>query len=69
MPLILSDIAANRDLGLDDRFYFDPRDPAHLAATVAKALAKPDDYLVPPESFEGWDAAVDSVLRLTGIVS
>jgi glycosyltransferase involved in cell wall biosynthesis len=67
IPLILSDIEANRDLGLADRFYFDPADPARLAAAIERAFARPEDYVVAPDAFEGWDGAVERILKLTGV--
>ncbi len=68
-PLILSDIEANRDLDLDDRFYFDPRDPATLAEKIKHALVNPVDYIVPPEKFENWDRVIGRILNLTGMAA
>jgi glycosyltransferase involved in cell wall biosynthesis len=57
-PILLSDIAANRDLGLPDAFYFDPRSPADLAAKMEKALEAPADFLVDRARFDDWDEVV-----------
>jgi glycosyltransferase involved in cell wall biosynthesis len=58
-PILLSDIEANRDLGLPEAFYFDPRSPAELAEKIESALTYPADFVVDPERFRSWDEVVD----------
>jgi glycosyltransferase involved in cell wall biosynthesis len=60
-PILLSDIEANRDLDLPDRFYFQPDDPAMLAERIGQVLADPQHYLVDPAMFDDWDAVVDRI--------
>lgn len=62
VPLVLSDIDANRDLGFEDHLYFDPFDPHSLARTLADALAHPARYLAPSDTFQTWDNIVDLVI-------
>lgn len=69
IPLILSDIDANRDLALDDRYYFDPHDAKALADKIKDALANPESYKVSPDLFENWDQAVGRILKVTGVTS
>lgn len=59
-PLILSGIAANRDLDLPDAFYFDPGSAAELAARIEAALAAPSDFVVDPARFKDWDETVEA---------
>lgn len=66
-PLILSDIEANRDLGLPDGIYFDPRSPSDLAARIEQALAAPADFVVARERFEDWDEVIDRYRRLMAL--
>lgn len=69
IPLILSDIDANRDLGLDNRYYFAPNNPEGLALKIKEALADPDAYHVSPDLFENWDQAIHRLLTVTGVVA
>jgi glycosyltransferase involved in cell wall biosynthesis len=69
-PLILSDIEANRDLGFEDRFYFDPKSPAELAEKILQALSQPRQFLVSPTRFDDWRTTVDrfcDVLQIPGV--
>lgn len=67
IPVILSDIEANRDLGLNERFYFPPHDGPRLAAKIREALTAPLDYTVPAAQFEDWDSAIETILKKTGV--
>jgi glycosyltransferase involved in cell wall biosynthesis len=58
-PILLSDIEANRDLGLPEAFYFDPTSPADLARRIESALGHPSDFVVDPERFRSWDEVVE----------
>jgi len=58
-PVLLSDIEANRDLGLPEAFYFDPKSPTDLAKRIESALAHPSDFVVDPERFRSWDEVVE----------
>lgn len=69
IPVILSDIDANRDLALDGRFYFDPENPQALADKILEALAEPAAFTVPPETFDDWDTAIERMLKLTGVIA
>jgi glycosyltransferase involved in cell wall biosynthesis len=66
-PIVLSDIEANRDLGLPDALYFDPRSPSNLAARIEQALAAPSDFVVARERFEDWDEVIDRYRRLMAL--
>jgi len=68
-PIILSDIEANRDLGLPDALYFDPRSPSDLSARIEQALAAPSDFVVARERFEDWDDVIDRYRRLMALPS
>lgn len=63
IPVVLSDIEANRDLGLPDRFYFDQNNPHSLAAKIEEALDAPQDFVVDPRDFDDWDTAIGNFLR------
>lgn len=67
IPVILSDIEANRDLGLPDAYYFKPDDARGLAMKISDALSNPANYIIPKDQFENWDEAVDRILLITGI--
>lgn len=58
-PILLSDIEANRDLGLPEALYFDPKSPPDLASKIESALAHPTDFVVDPERFRSWDEVVE----------
>jgi glycosyltransferase involved in cell wall biosynthesis len=66
-PIILSDIEANRDLGLPDALYFDSRSPYDLAARIHQALATPSDFVVARERFDDWDDVIDRYRRLMAL--
>lgn len=68
IPLILSDIEANRDFDLPDHIYFDPHDPKALSEKISDALSNPDRYLIDQERFQDWDDAIDGLLQLTGVI-
>ena len=62
-PILLSNITANRDLGLPDDFYFDPASPTELSKKIARALETPSDFLADRESFDDWDEVVNKYRR------
>lgn len=68
-PIILSDIPANRDLGLPEHFYFDPCSPEAIARKVTEALACPGNYMVDPSRLETWDSALNRLLAFLQIPS
>ncbi len=68
IPLILSDIEANRDLELSKHFYFNPEDPAELAEKIKHALLYPEDYIVSSDKFDDWNSVIERILKLTGVV-
>ena len=67
VPVILSDIEANRDLGLDDHFYFSPHNSEELSNKIKDALVHPQKYIVPHDKFEDWDGVIKRILTITGI--
>ena len=62
-PVLLSDIEANRDLGLPDAFYFDPASSADLASRIEAALETPTDFVVDRRRFDDWDDVIESYER------
>ncbi len=69
IPVILSDIEANRDLNLADHIYFDAHNPKALAEKIKDALSSPERYMVDTSDFNDWDDAVKEILTLTGVVA
>lgn len=67
MPLVLSDIDANRDLGLPDHIYFKSDDPCALAETIGAACRTPYRFIAPPERFRNWDEIVAQILSEIGV--
>lgn len=67
IPVLLSDIDANRDLDLENYFYFPLSDPQTLARKIEDALANPEKYIVPVSRFETWDTSIDRIIELTGV--
>jgi glycosyltransferase involved in cell wall biosynthesis len=63
IPVLLSDIEANRDLALPEHHYFPATDPAALALKIKDALASPEQYLVDPALFDDWDRVSATILR------
>ncbi|MBW6426036.1 glycosyltransferase family 4 protein [Rhizobium sp. XQZ8] len=62
VPLALSDIDANRDLGFNNHFYFAPSDDVALAATLRRALENPNHFTAPAGAFQTWDHVIESVV-------
>jgi glycosyltransferase involved in cell wall biosynthesis len=60
-PILLSDIEANRDLGLPERFYFDRHSSQALADSIQAALINPAEYVVSPDHFDSWETVIDNV--------
>lgn len=46
-PVLLSDIAGNRSLGLPDRHYFPPQDGPSLTRKLTELLQTPETFVVP----------------------
>lgn len=55
VPVLLSDIAGNRSLGLPDRHYFPPQDRVALAQRLAKALRSPQAFVAPSSLLARFD--------------
>ncbi|MGL4325713.1 MAG: glycosyltransferase family 4 protein [Beijerinckiaceae bacterium] len=64
IPVIISDIEANRDLALPEAFYFPVTDPVALADKIRDALARPEAYVVPLSRFHDWDTVAARVLTI-----
>jgi glycosyltransferase involved in cell wall biosynthesis len=62
-PILLSNITANRDLGLPDDFYFDPASPTELSEKIVQALETPSDFLADRKRFDDWDEVVNKYRR------
>ena len=63
-PILLSDIAENRDIGLPDEFYFDPQTPASIAAALERAVSNPSHFIVDPSRFLSWDGVAERTLGI-----
>ncbi|MBS0384448.1 MAG: glycosyltransferase family 4 protein [Proteobacteria bacterium] len=63
-PILLSEIPENRDLGLPDRFYFDPNSPAAIAAALGRAYADPQAFVVDPSRHMTWDIVAARTLEI-----
>lgn len=68
IPILLSDIDANRDLSLPDHLYFLPEDDQDLANKIKDALANPKSYTVDPNVFDDWDTTIKQILSITDII-
>lgn len=69
IPVILSDIEANRDFAFADHVYFDAHNAKALAEKIDDALSSPERYMIDTSEFNDWDEAVKDILKLTGVVS
>lgn len=58
-PILLSDIPENRDFGIGDEHYFDPEDPAAIAAALTRAYADRNALVADPARFLTWDDVAD----------
>jgi glycosyltransferase involved in cell wall biosynthesis len=67
LPLVLSDIEANRDLGLDGHIYFPAQNPQALAESIASACRSPHRFTVPANRFQVWDEVFASILAEIGL--
>jgi glycosyltransferase involved in cell wall biosynthesis len=63
-PLIASDIAANREMRLNEACYFRQGDPGALAGKIAEALAQPDRFIVDRSRFAGWREVFEATERV-----
>ncbi|MEO8175174.1 MAG: glycosyltransferase family 4 protein [Sphingomicrobium sp.] len=68
-PIILSGIAENRDFGLDERLYFDPKDPRSIAGTMSAALADPASYRADRSTFLSWPTVGEKTLAIYRSIS
>lgn len=68
IPVLLSDIDANRDLKLPEHHYFHPEDVRSLSKKILDALKTPELYLVNPQNFDDWDTAIQNVLTVTYVI-
>jgi glycosyltransferase involved in cell wall biosynthesis len=62
-PILLSDITANRDLGLPEIHYFNPKSPIELSTKIARALEAPSVFLADRSRFHDWDEVIDRYRR------
>jgi glycosyltransferase involved in cell wall biosynthesis len=58
-PILLSDIPENRDFGVDRRHFFDPDDPAAIAAALERAFLNRDLFVADRSAFMTWDEVAD----------
>ena len=58
-PVLLSDIPENRDFRLPDRHYFDPEDPAVIAAALARADADRQAFVADRAAFLTWEEVAE----------
>jgi glycosyltransferase involved in cell wall biosynthesis len=63
-PLVVSSIPANREMPLNEPCYFARGDVRGLAEKIAAALRQPQDFIVDPKSFIGWDEAFEQTERV-----
>lgn len=54
-PILLSDIAENRDFGLEDANYFRAEDPSAIARALDRAYQDQDAYRTPKGPFPVWE--------------
>lgn len=66
IPIVAADLPTTREIGGDTLHYYPPKDPAGLAAAVARALAAPR----PPPRLRTWDERAAEIERfLTGCLA
>lgn len=58
-PILLSAIPENRDFNIDDKHYFDEKDPAAIADALERAHADKEGYRVSSDKFMTWDDVAD----------
>jgi glycosyltransferase involved in cell wall biosynthesis len=63
-PILLSDIPENRDFGLKPDAYFDPNDPAAIAAALERAVRDPQSYIVDPRAYMTWNTVAERTLQI-----
>ena len=63
-PVVLSEIAENRDFGLMDDAYFDPASPEAIADALAAAAAAPDRFRVDRDRFMTWSTVTEKTLTI-----
>ncbi|PZO48903.1 MAG: hypothetical protein DCF16_15585 [Alphaproteobacteria bacterium] len=63
-PILLSDIPENRDFGLPDRCYFDPRAPEAIADAIGAALENPQAYVADAKAFLTWSQVAERTLAI-----
>jgi glycosyltransferase involved in cell wall biosynthesis len=62
-PILLSDIAANRDLDLPNTLYFSPSSAAELSQKIVRALKWPIGYVADRGRFDDWSMVIDIYRR------
>lgn len=65
-PILLSDIPENRDFGLADHHYFDPKAPEAIAEALAKATSDPKAYVVDLTRFMTWSKVAERTMAIYG---
>jgi glycosyltransferase involved in cell wall biosynthesis len=63
-PLIVSDIAANREMSLNEVCYFRQGDVEALAEKISAALASSGNFIVDRRGFVGWDEVFEKTERV-----
>jgi glycosyltransferase involved in cell wall biosynthesis len=63
-PILLSDIPENRDFGLKPEAYFDPNDPAAIAAALERAVRNPQHFIVDPRAYMTWNTVAERTLQI-----
>lgn len=68
LPIVLSDIPENRDIGLADTIYVSPNDPEAIAAKFHAVTEDPTSYIVDKQRFLSWEQVAEKTLDVYGAV-
>ena len=63
-PLVLSDIPANREMGLPKKNYFSTGSADHLKEKIESALENPVQFRCPTENFSDWPDVYQRILKV-----
>jgi glycosyltransferase involved in cell wall biosynthesis len=63
-PLVVSDIPANKEMGLPACCYFPKGDAASLAKNIDAAIARPADFIAPVSRFCSWREVFERTERI-----
>jgi glycosyltransferase involved in cell wall biosynthesis len=63
-PILLSNIPESLDFGLPPHCYFDPHDPASIAAALQRALDDPKICVVDPRRYLTWSGVAERTLQI-----